>query len=220
MVNKKTIIAGFFLAFAILAISIYAGQSTQASESPTPNAKAPPTVPLETPSTQSQADVQTLELSESNDNVVCDQPPKDNKYGGISGSENKPPKGTTIVEPKTGNRVTATGTCGTYWYIAGWWFTASEMANLPSDTLMYGTSPYITSGGPGGSAPSNVETAPAGSNNPGDGNTVPGDDNVGSGDDNEEPGDDNPVVPVSEVATFVLVALGIFGFVAWRKTRK
>lgn len=200
MVNKNTIIVGFIVAFAILTISIFAGQSTQTSEISTPNAKAPPTISVDEQSVQSKVYTQTPESSESGDNIVCDQPPKDNKYGGISGSADKPPKGTTITETKTDNRITATGTCGTYWYIAGWWFTSSEIANLPYDTIMYGISPYTTSGGPGGSSQSPV-----------DNNT---------GDDNEGPGDDNPIVPIPEVDTFVLVALGIFGFVAWGKTRK
>lgn len=215
MVNKKTIIAGIFVAFAILAISLYVGQSTQAPESSTPNAKAPPTmsnetlstISLETALTQSPEDIQTLELSESDGSIVCDKPPKDNKYGGISGSVDKPPRGTTITEPQTGNRVTATGACGTYWYIAGWWFNASEMVNLPSDTIMYGTSPYTTSGGPGGSTQPSVEA-------------TPGDDGSDEGNPGDGDGNNDPIVPVPEVATLTLVTVGLFVFVAWRIKRK
>lgn len=236
MVNRKTIIVGLFVTFAILVISAYAGYLTQAPESSDSNIKSlpeissevPSIISLEAPSTQSGADIQTPELSESGDDVVCDQPPKDNKYGGISGSENKPPKGTTITEPKTGSRTTATGICGTYQYIAGWWFTASEIAKLPYDTIMYGTSPYTTSGGPGGNVQSSTTTP--GGDNSGDDNS--GDDNTGddrpdevnprpgSDDNGDGNGDDDPVVPIPEVATFVLVVLGVFVFVAWRKTRK
>lgn len=220
MVNKKTIITGIFVAFVMLVISLYTGQLTQTSESSVPNVKAPPTtssdtlssVSIEAVSIQPREDIQTLELSENDGNVVCDKPSKDAKYGGISGSADNPPRGTTVVESKTDNRITATGTCGTYWYISGWWFSASEIANLPSDTIMYGVSPYAMSEGSGrpagrGEQPS-VGTTPGG-----DGSDK---DNADDGDGNGN-GDDEPVVPVPEVATVALVIVGLLVFVAWNK---
>lgn len=213
MVNKKTIIAGLLAAFAILAISIYAAQPVQTTG--TPNAEASPTMPIDTQQTQPQAEIQTLDPSDNADNVVCDQPQRDNIYGGIGGSDKNPPKGTAISQDLTNarGRITATGVCGTYSYIAGWWFSPSEMTNLPYRTTMYGESPYTTTGGPGGNAQSNVGTIP-GDNNPGDSRP-------GNGDLPEDSGDDpgEPVVPVPEVATIILVVFGAIALVAWRRVK-
>lgn len=172
MTNDRAILAGIFTIFVMFVISIYAGQPVQALE-----------------------DAQISELSVGTSNIICDQPPRDNLYGGIGRSESNPPNGTTINQILTNEsgRTTATGVCGTYHYISGWWFNTTEMANLPYDTIMYGASPYTASGGPGG------DTQPGGEAR------------------HEE---ENPVVPVPEVATIILVTLGIFGLVIWRKKRK
>lgn len=202
MVNRKAIVAGLLIVFAILAVVIVASTKnpTAASDITTPNAKSPPV----TQTTPEQTTVPILELSDDINSVTCQQPPAGNEYGGINGNENSPPKGTTISQELTTqySKPTATGVCGTYWYIVGWWFNASEMANLPSETLLYGVSPYaITSGSDGGSKT-------------GEGNAE--DINDGNGDND----DGGPIVPVPEVATILLVTFGIFMFVALRKVRK
>lgn len=193
MVNKKTIITGFFVVFAIMTIALYAEHPTQASESYIPNVKSPPKISLEVAPDFQQEGIQELGLPESDNNVVCDKPPRDNKYGGISGSDNNPPNG-TIVTGSENDMITASGTCGKYWYISGWWFNASEMTNLPSDTIMYGISPYVSLEGSGKGVPREESSQ-------------------------SDVGDD-PVVPVPEVATLALVTVGIFGFVTWRIRRK
>lgn len=200
MVNKK-IVAGLLIVLAILAVVIVASTKNQTTAPiMTPNAKEPP---VEQP-TSEQTTVQTLILSDDINSVTCQLPPAGNQYGGISGTEDNPPRG-TVIDPgltKQYGRPTATGVCGTYWYIVGWWFNASEMTNLPSETLLYGVSPYaITSGSDGGSKT-------------GEGNAE--DINDGNGDND----DGGPIVPVPEVATILLVTFGIFMFVALRKVRK
>lgn len=84
----------------------------------------------------------------------CQMPDKDMYYGGIGGSENNFPKGISIDQDLTKryNMPVATGDCGTYWYIAGWWFNESEMMRLPSESIMYKMSPYASNGSGGGSA--------------------------------------------------------------------
>jgi hypothetical protein len=217
MVNRKAIVAGLLIVIAILAIVVVASTKnpTTASDITTPNAKSPPVTQL-----PEQATVPTLELSDDTNSVTCQQPPTGNEYGGISGNENSPPKGTTISQELTTQygRPTATGVCGTYWYIVGWWFNASEMAKLPAETLLHGVSPYaITSGSDGGTR-SGTGAQPGEGTQPGDGGADDGndgDENDGDGDD-----DDEPIAPVPEVATVLLVAIGVFMFVAWRKVRK
>jgi len=66
-------------------------------------------------------------------------------YGGIARNASNPPDGTTInFELSNYYKVpTATGNNQVYWHIGGWgWFNESEMMNLPSNSLMYGISPY------------------------------------------------------------------------------
>lgn len=171
MTNDNEILTSIFTIFVMLVISIYAAQPVQALE-----------------------DAQISELSDGTENIICDQPQRDSLYGGIGRAEYNPPNGTVIDQNLTNSsgRTTATGVCGTYKYISGWWFNTSEMANLPYDTIMYGTSPYITSGGSG----------------------------EGAQPEDSQSGDEGPVVPVPEVATAILVVLGIFGVIAWNKKRK
>lgn len=189
MVKSKTIVVGLLIVFAILAVVVVAStRNPTTTDVATSNGKAPP----ETQLASEQTSVQTLTLSDGTDtdSVTCQQPPKGNEYGGISGVESNPPRGTAIDQGLTTQygEPTATGVCGTYWYIAGWWFNASEMAKLPSETLLYKVSPYAMAGG--------------------------SDD---SSSDNE---DEKPVIPIPEVATIFMVAFGIFAFVVWNKTRK
>jgi hypothetical protein len=173
MINNRSIFVSMFTIFVMLAVSIYTVQPVQALE-----------------------DSQIPELSGNVENVICDQPPSYNLYGGIGRSGNNPPNGTVIDQNLTNNsgRITATGVCGIYQYISGWWFNASEMANLPYDSIMYGASPYTTSGGgaeSGAAAPT---------------------------DDNDE---DRPPAPVSEIATVALVSIGTVGlFFVARKYKK
>lgn len=208
MVNRKAIVAGLLIVFAILAVVVVASTKnpTAAPDITTPNAKSPPSTP-------EQTTVPTLELSDDTNSATCQQPPTGSEYGGIGGNENSPPKGATISQELTVQygRPTATGVCGTYQYIAGWWFNASEMAKLPSETILYGISPYAITEGSDGTR--------SGTQPPGDGGT----DNGNDGDENDGDGDNDdggPIVPVPEVATILLVAFGIFMFVAWRKVRK
>lgn len=188
MVNSKTIVAGLLIVFAILAVVVVASTKnpTTTSDVATPNAKAPPEVQ---PASE-QITVQTLTLSDGTNtgSVTCQRPPKGNEYGGISGTESSPPKGTAIGPELTVQygRPAATGVCGTYWYVVGWWFNASEMAKLPAETLLYGVSPYA----------------------------------MATGSDDGSDNDDRPVIPVPEVATIVMVALGISALVVWNKTKK
>lgn len=205
MVNKK-IVVGLLIVFAMLVIIVIASTKnpTAASDIITPNTKSPPVIRP----TPEQTIVSTLELYDDIDTYseVCQQPPIGNEYGGINGNENSPPKGTTISQELTTqySKQTATGVCGTYWFIAGWWFNASEMAKLPSDALAYGVSPYaITSGDDSGSG------------------TRSGNEN-GNGDNDENENDDEddePIVPVPEMATIILVTFGIFTFVVWNKVK-
>lgn len=77
-------------------------------------------------------------------------------YGGIPGTEDKPPVGTIIDANLTKyyGVPTATGDGKTYWFIGGWgWFNESEMMNLPSDSLMYNISPYAINSGGGNGIP-------------------------------------------------------------------
>lgn len=202
MTNKKVIIASLSIVIAILAIAVVT--PTKSSEMSygvtTPNAKDPtptlePTVPV-------------LKLSDDTGNVnsvTCQQPPAGNVYGGIAGAENNPPVGTTINPEftKQYSKTTATGECGTYWYIAGWWFSATEMAKLPQESIMYGVSPYaITSG-------SNNGRVGAGS----------GTDEDNSGDNGDNSGD-GPIIPVPEVSTIILVTLGISIFIVLKKINR
>ncbi len=186
MVKNKTIVIGLIIVFALAIIVV--ASTKNPTDVATPNAKAPP----EVLSASEQPTVQTLTLSEDTDSVTCQQPPKGNdEYGGISGTESNPPKGTIIdseLSVKYG-RPTAVGVCGTYWHIVGWWFNASEMAKLPSETLLYGVSPYAITGGSD------------------DGGDVADDD------------DDRPVIPVPEVATIVMVAFGMLALIVWHKKK-
>ena len=77
------------------------------------------------------------------------QKPSNGTYGGISRNESNPPEGTEISKELTEyyGRTTATGECGTYQYVSGWWFSDSEMEKLPLESIMYGTSPYAISSG-------------------------------------------------------------------------
>lgn len=218
MVNKKTIVAGLLIVFAIMAVVVvaYTKNPTVVQDVAIPNAKAPP-------STSEEIVSQTLKLSDvidstgGADGVTCQQPPKDNEYGGISGKENISPIG-TVIDPdltKQYGKPTATGVCGTYWYIVGWWFNASEMAKLPSETILYGVSPYaITRGGSDG------EERPGTGTQSGTDNEESDDGDSDNGIDGDDSGDDNPVMPVPEIATVLLVAFGIFMFTAWKKVRK
>lgn len=219
MVNRKAIVAGLLIVFAILAVVIVASTKnpTAASDITTPNAKSPPV----TQTTPEQTTVPILELSDDINSVTCQQPPAGNEYGGINGNENSPPKGTTISQELTTQygRTTATGVCGTYWYIVGWWFNASEMAKLPADTLLHGVSPYAITGGSDGGTRSGTVTQPGEGTQPGDGDADDGNDGDENGGDGDND-DGGPVAPVPEVATVLLVAFGVFMFVAWRKVRK
>ena len=194
MTNKKTIV-GVLTIITILAIVVVASTKNPDTiqDMTTPNAKAPPDIQ----STSGQVTVPALSMG--TDTVTCQQPPKGSEYGGINGNENNPPKGTTISPELTiqYGRPTAIGVCGTYWYIVGWWFNASEMAKLPSESLLYGVSPYAI-------------TTSDGSMQGSDGT----DDGTGGGD------GEQPVIPVPEVATVIFVAFGIFVFVAWKKVKK
>jgi hypothetical protein len=70
-------------------------------------------------------------------------------YGGIGGNITTPPRGSHIDVNLSHyyNSPTAVGNGQTYWYIAGFWFNQTEMLNLPSDSIMYGESPYTMSEG-------------------------------------------------------------------------
>jgi hypothetical protein len=76
-------------------------------------------------------------------------------YGGIAGNKTNPPTGSHIDANLSHyyNTPTATGNEQTYWYIAGFWFNQTEMMNLPSDSVMYGKSPYVSSEGSSHSGP-------------------------------------------------------------------
>lgn len=188
MVKKKIVAAGLIVVCAILVASaMFASNLMETSKASTPEVGENP----EIQPVQDEVTVQTLELSDDTGGVTCQKPQSGNEYGGIGTSESNPPNGTSIDEDLTKyyGRTTATGVCGTYWYIVGWWFNATEMSKLPQETLMYGMSPYaITSGGVSG------ETV-----------------RYGSGD------EDGPVAPVPEIATITTVALGILAFIVWRK---
>lgn len=186
MVDKRVIIAGVFIIFVALAVAV----SMKSDESPgviVPNTKAPPEIqPIPETTT-----VQVLTLADDTSGITCQQPPKDNEYGGIGGSENNPPKG-TVVDPdltKIYGRPTATGACGTYWYVVGWWFNATEMSKLPPDTLLHGISPYAIISG------SSESTQVSDS------------------------GGDEPIAPVPEMPVVILVSFGIFMLVAWKKMK-
>lgn len=188
MIDKK-IVAGLLIVFAILAVVVVASTKnpTTASDITAPNAK----LPVEQPALE-QTTAPVLTLPDDINSVTCQQSPAGNQYGGIGGTENNPPKGTAISQELTTQygKPTATGICGTYWYIVGWWFNASEMVKLPSETLLYGISPYaITEGSDGIRA---------------------------SGDDEE----DKPVIPVPEIATFILVTFGLIAILSWKKIKK
>lgn len=83
--------------------------------------------------------------------ITCQKPDEDMFYGGIARNESDSPNGTSIDQnfSKYYNIPTATGICGTYWYIAGWWFNESEMVKLPSESIMYKMSPYAITDGDG-----------------------------------------------------------------------
>lgn len=78
---------------------------------------------------------QSVQTMPDTNNVIC-QKPINSEYGGIAGSENSPPNGTIVIKNYYGD-ILATGICGMYWNIAGWWFNESEMMNLPSESVMY-----------------------------------------------------------------------------------
>lgn len=172
MTNNRSTLVSIFTIFVMLTISIYTVQPVQALEGD-----------------------QISELSNGTENVICDQPPSDNLYGGIGRSEYNPPNGTTINQSLTNEsgRTTATGVCGTYRYISGWWFNTTEMTKLPYDTIMYGTSPYAIISGDG--------------NNGNDGNDGEG-----------------PIVPIPEMLNSTSITFGIlaiFGlFVLVRRSNK
>lgn len=89
------------------------------------------------------------QLSNDNTNKITCQRPSNNVYGGINRAGNNPPDGTVIDKDLTKyyGRLTATGVCGTYRYISGWWFDEAEMEKLPFKSIMYGESPYVTDEG-------------------------------------------------------------------------
>jgi hypothetical protein len=182
MTKKKIVAAGLIVAFAILATSaMFANDLMGTSKASVPEVvETTEVLPV-----QEEVTIQTLEFSDDTGGTICQKPQSGNEYGGIGASESNPPNGTSIDGDLTKyySRTTATGVCGTYWYIVGWWFNATEISKLPQETLMYGVSPYAITGGSNG-------------------NTNHG---------------DAPVVPVPEVATVGLVALGILAFVVWRK---
>ncbi len=160
MVNKK-IVVGLLIVFAILAVVVVASTKnhTTVPEITAQNAKI---LPVEQPVSDQTTDP-VLTLSDDTNSVTCQQSPAGNQYGGIAGAENNPPKGTAISQELTFQygRPTVTGICGTYWYIAGWWFNTSEMARLPSETILYGMSPYaITEGTDGGTNGDNEDGGP------------------------------------------------------------
>lgn len=148
-------------------------------------------LPVEQPASE-QTTGSVLTLFDDTNSVTCQQSPAGNQYGGIGGAENNPPKGTAISQESTiqYGRPTATGICGSYWYIAGWWFNTSEMAKLPSETILYGMSPYAITDGSDGT---NART---------------------------EDDDNRPIAPVPEVATIVLVVFGLFAILSWNKIKK
>lgn len=90
------------------------------------------------------------QLSNDNTDKITCQRSSNNVYGGINRAENNPPNGTVIDKDLTKyyGRLTATGVCGTYWYISGWWFNEkTEIGRLPFKSIMYGESPYVTDEG-------------------------------------------------------------------------
>jgi len=196
--NKKVVIAAFIIAMAmIIYVSGIYGY--------TPGYKDPPEVPKveqTVTSTPVPTEIPTLRLEE-NTNIVVNQPKLSSDcYGGIGGSENNPPRGTTIDDSLTKyyGKPAATGNDETYIYISGWWFNLTQVAKLPSESLMYGMSPCaITSGGSG--------------------EPISGD--SGNSGDNEDSGDiDQPINPVPELSTMALVLVGLIGlFVIYRKKK-
>lgn len=141
--NNRTRIAivAILIFFILLAIDMVGDRyPREAPKDNIPEAPSPtPTIQVTTP-------------QEKFSEIVCKKPDKDMSYGGIGGSENNPPTGTSIDQDLTKryNMPVATGDCGTYWYIAGWWFSESEMARLPSESIMYKISPYALNGSGGG----------------------------------------------------------------------
>lgn len=215
MVNKRAILAGLIAAIMmfVVVVEISTKDPVQAKEVSVTNAKSPPEDPIA---------IKTLELSGDIDSIVCQQPSKGNEYGGIGGSDSNPPKGTTTDPELTVqyNRPTATGVCGTYWYIAGWWFNASEMAKLPQESIMYGVSPYaITTGSDGAVRTGNSGNGGSNNGNDGSNNGNDGPNNDNDGFDNGDDGD-GPIIPVPEVATIIMVMFGIFVLITLTRIKR
>lgn len=179
MVNKKRIAIVILLISAAILIGYTEKRLVAMPEISSANVGEP----IEIPQTTSQ---ELPEIYAAEDEIVCDIS-SNKEYGGIGGSVDIPPNGTTIDQSLTDyyGRPTTTGICGTYWYVAGWWFNDTEMHNLPYESIMYGMSPYAITTGGRSSGTSNIE--------------------------------DGPIAPVPEIASIVLVASGVSIFLIWRK---
>lgn len=76
------------------------------------------------------------------------------EYGGFSGDVNHHPSGTVISDELTDFYKVPVcvneSTGEVFWHKAGVWYNHTEMMDLPSETHLYGTSPYALGGGNGG----------------------------------------------------------------------
>jgi len=190
--NKKIVLAVFIIAIAMAMIVYVSGNSGYE-----PGKKDPPEVQkVEQVAVGNSipTDVPTLSLEENTGAIVTKPKISSDCYGGIGGSENNPPQGTTIDESLTQyyGKPTATGDGETYIHISGWWFNLTQVAKLPSESLMYGMSPCaITSGG--------------------------GSEESRNGDDGDI---DPPINPIPEMSTMALVLAGLIGLFAIYRKKK
>jgi hypothetical protein len=210
--KNKIVVVGIIIFAILLAVAAAMSWKPATGTDRVIDIKSPPEIlPVQESAPQVPESVNTIDLS-ANDEIVCDHPSKDSKYGGISGSENKPPKGTEISKELTekNGRPMATGVCGTYQYIVGWWFTESEIYKLPYETLIYGISPYAIGGGGSGkstSASSPVDTPPTQTPPvPPPAQTPP-----------VPPPVVPPIVPIPEIPGALLAMFGVLGLLIWRK---
>lgn len=187
--NKKIVLAVFIIAMAMI---VYASGYISGDK---PGSKDPPEiskVEQVVTSTPVPTEIPTWRLEENAEVVVTKTKISSDCYGGIGGTENNPPQGTLIDEDLTKyyGETAATGNGETYLHISGWWFNLTQVAKLPSESLMYGMSPCAITSGSG--------------------------DSRNSEDDDIDP----PIPPVPEVNTIVLVSAGLIGlFVLYRKKK-
>jgi len=188
--NKKIVLTIFIMAIAMI---VYVSGNISGQ---TPAYKGPPDtqkieqVIYETPI---PTEVPTLRLEENTEVIAAKSKISSDCYGGIGGSENNPPQGTVIDDSLTQyyGKTAATGNGETYVYISGWWFNLTQVAKLPSESLMYGMSPCAITLGSGESG-------------------------TGGDDENIEP----PISPVPEMSTIALVSAGLIGlFVLYIKKK-